>query len=148
MTLEQAMDMMSRLGHRIKQQRRRSSVLPNNEMMVLLMLCHQPSERAFIGDLQQELCLSKSAISQLLSSLEQKEYLTRAIAPDDRRRILLAVTQKGHEALEREREVGMQYFTELLGRLGDEEAQRLFEIICKINTIAEELAAESQEESN
>jgi DNA-binding MarR family transcriptional regulator len=50
------------------------------------------------GRLVRELGVSKQAASQLIDTLVLRGYLTRDIDPDDRRRITVAVTDRGHAA--------------------------------------------------
>jgi DNA-binding MarR family transcriptional regulator len=50
------------------------------------------------GQLVRELGVSKQATSQLIDTLVLRGYLTRDVNPEDRRRITVAVTERGHAA--------------------------------------------------
>jgi DNA-binding MarR family transcriptional regulator len=50
------------------------------------------------GDLIRELGVSKQAAGQLIDTLVLRGYLDRRANPDDRRRVLLQVTERGRAA--------------------------------------------------
>jgi DNA-binding MarR family transcriptional regulator len=50
------------------------------------------------GDLVRQLGVSKQAASQLVDVLVLRGYLERQVDPDDRRRLTIALTERGREA--------------------------------------------------
>jgi DNA-binding MarR family transcriptional regulator len=69
--------------------------LPRNGPFVLGGMANQG---AAAGDLVRQLGVSKQAASQLVDVLVLRGYLERQVDPDDRRRLTIALTERGREA--------------------------------------------------
>ena len=88
--------------------------------------------------LSERLGISKPAVSQALSSLEQKGYIKRDAAPNDRRAVHVCLTDEGLN------ELGMceTHFRERIGmmlsRLGTEDSEKLLELIEKASRLMKE----------
>jgi len=48
-------------------------------------------------DIQNWLCISKGAVSKMLSALEQKDYLKREVSQQNRRSVIITLTSAGME---------------------------------------------------
>lgn len=56
------------------------------------------SDAMSLGDVIADMGVSKQTASQLVDTLVVRGYLERAVDPDDRRRVLVALTDRGHAA--------------------------------------------------
>lgn len=70
--------------------------LPRSGMFILAGIDSAGGPR---GDLPSELGVTKQAVSQLVDTLVRRDYLRRRDDPDDRRRVALELTPRGHEAV-------------------------------------------------
>ncbi len=73
---------------------------------------------AGVSDIAGLVGTSKQAASQLVDTLVTRGYLTRSPAPDDRRRVVLTLTDRGAEAAEVVAETVQDVDTAIAGRVG------------------------------
>jgi DNA-binding MarR family transcriptional regulator len=85
-----------------------------------------------------ELSVTKPAISQMLSSLEKKGFLTREINKENRRRIVLALTGKGTAFIERTQRKTEKQLAGIIRRFGENETRELITLINRFLSIMEE----------
>lgn len=71
--------------------------LPANGVFILAGIDTSGGPRQ---DLPSELGVTKQAVSQVIDILVTRGYLTRSSDPDDRRRVVLELTDRGHEVVE------------------------------------------------
>jgi DNA-binding MarR family transcriptional regulator len=72
------------------------SDMPANGGYVLGLL--EPSGSAALSDVISDLGVSKQTASQLIDTLVVRGYLDRSVDPEDRRRVLLTLTERGRAA--------------------------------------------------
>lgn len=75
-------------------------------------------------DIQKWLCISKGAVSKILSALEQKEYLKREVSPQNRRFLIITLTPAGLEIVGKLEGIVNEMFIELIGQMGRENAEQ------------------------
>jgi DNA-binding MarR family transcriptional regulator len=81
-----------------------------------------------VGEAAAHLSRAQSVISEIVSHLEHQGLLEREDDPADRRRTLIWLTPRGHEALRRDREVlGVDLLAQALARLPPGQADELIE---------------------
>ncbi len=101
------------------------------EAFVMQYLCHQNRE-VLPGEISNEMNISTARIAATLNGLEVKGFITRRIDPNDRRRILVKITDQGLEdALMHHKEM-MAHTTTMLEMLGEEDAKNFVRILGKI----------------
>ncbi len=71
--------------------------LSTRHLETLETLFHKQDKSVTPAQLAEEIHLTRSAMTSNLDSLEHKGYLSRAAHPDDRRMIIITLTQKGKE---------------------------------------------------
>ncbi len=71
--------------------------LPENGIFVLAGIDHAGGPRQ---DLPAGLGVTKQAVSQVIDTLVNRGYLTRRVDPDDRRRFVLELTDRGHQVVD------------------------------------------------
>ena len=100
------------------------------EGFVLGYVSHQPAVQP--GDLSQAMQASTAYVAKLLRGMEEKGWIVRRRDPEDRRRVLLALTDEGKaqaDKMERQFHDGIIWFFK---KLGDEDAVNFVRIIDKI----------------
>jgi DNA-binding MarR family transcriptional regulator len=121
----------------------RPATLPKEDEMNLASFCllHYIQEHG--GDLsgekiRHELSVTKPAVSQMLASLEKKGFLTREINKENRRCIVLALTEKGTAFIERSQRETEERLTRIIRRFGKNETQELITLINRFSSIMED----------
>lgn len=107
------------------------------EMVVLENIarcCSCPEECFSASDIQEQLHISKPAVSQTLNSLEKKGYITREINPDDRRKIAVSITEKGYQILMQSEAYVNEALEEILCRFGTDNMEVLID---QLNELAD-----------
>lgn len=77
-----------------------------------------------LGQIIKELGVSKQAASQLVDSLVLRGYLDRAADPEDRRRLVITLSERGVAAAAVSRAVVERLDAELVARVGAEDVAR------------------------
>ena len=96
------------------------------------------------SDLRNILNVTKPAISHIMNSLERKTYIKREIDPFDRRRFLITITTKGHEAMQLMHDQSEKMFSAIIDRFGEENTIQFISLFERFCEIAETVAKESQ----
>lgn len=106
-----------------------------------------------LSDLAEQLDLTSGAITALCDKLEEKGFAVRKRMAEDRRTVLLNITDTGREMFERNRNIGSRCFTILFDGFADKEldAQKQIyqQIIENLESFAEtilDLAKENVEQ--
>lgn len=79
---------------------------------------------------------STARIAVVLNTLEKKGYITRAIDPSDRRRVLVSLTSSGAEYIQGVRQQLRQRMCALLEELGKEDAEEYLRITERMLSIS------------
>jgi DNA-binding MarR family transcriptional regulator len=110
-----------------------SSGLDHGQFKVLLVLRRVgPPYTASPSQLADMLGLTRGALSARLGPLEDAGLLTRAIDPDDRRRVHVRLTDAGYDAFERHASTEEQGAGALLSALTAKERQTLANLLRKL----------------
>lgn len=84
------------------------------------------------SDICKSLGVDGGAVTRMLDRLEKKELITRSPDPSDRRSLLIAVTDKGREVIDRAMPLAVNAQQELVSALTDDEIQQLKVTLRKI----------------
>lgn len=84
------------------------------------------------SDISNEMGISSARIAATLNSLEGKGFITRRIDGEDRRRILINLTDTGREQVNKQYKLIMGITTNMLKNLGDEDAVEFVRIMKKL----------------
>lgn len=104
--------------------------ISKGEMAVLGYLVYEHNE-ATAGELSDTLGMGSSRIAAILNTLTQKGLAKRNPDPEDGRRVLVYVTDKGREEAHRKRDEANAHMAEFLSLLGEEDAKAFLRIIRK-----------------
>ena len=93
----------------------------------------------YMFDLQDELRISRGAISQIASNLEKKGYLVRETDKNNRRKQIVALTSEGREAMRQAEAEFDKVLTAFLTRLGEHDAHEMVRLFNRFAEITEEM---------
>lgn len=107
------------------------SDLSKGEMAILGYL-HFEHDGATAGELSEVSCVVSSRIAAVLNALEKKGYAKRKPDPQDKRKVLVHITEAGHEKVVRKYEEGIREIAVFLLTLGEEDTLVLQRILRKL----------------
>lgn len=84
------------------------------------------------SEISNEMGISSARIAAALNSLEKKNLITRRIDINDRRRIIVELTDAGDEQAKQHYQKIMNVATKMLEHLGDHDAEELIRIMKKL----------------
>ena len=111
------------------------SATMRGEMAVLRLLARE-NAAVTAGDLSRLLHMTTSRIAAVLGSLEKKQMILRQTDEDDKRRVLVTLTDKGSAFCQQRRQDVLRDTAALLEHLGQEDAEHFVRIIKRIQTFA------------
>lgn len=106
-----------------------------NELQVLKEVARYVSQHPEGGirmsELSDNLGVNKSSVSQLVNRLEDRGLLERTSMRDDRRVVRVHLTAQGTELFEREKHNMLEFFTYVVERMGEEDADEMLRLVKK-----------------
>ena len=100
------------------------------QLRILFYICRKPG--VDVRGLAEELGISASAVSQQVDRLVGRELLDRADNPQDRRRVVLALTESGQELTEEVSRQSQERITVLLSRLSKDDKADLQRVLVRL----------------
>lgn len=85
------------------------------------------------SDISNEMGISSARVAAALNSLETKGLILRRIDGEDRRRIIVKLTEAGREQVEAHNRKVIGITANMLGYLGEEDARELLRIMKKLS---------------
>lgn len=92
-----------------------------------------------LGQLIKELRISKQAAGQLVDTLVLRGYLERTGDPDDRRKLIVGLTERGRAAAEAQAAARMAIDTELAARVGEADVARARRVLAALIDLAHDV---------
>ena len=109
-----------------------------SEFFLLHNIAKSESENNFnLLDIQNNTYLSKSGVSKMLAALEEKGYLIRELDKNNRRKIVITITEKGCKAIEHLDCIVDDYLTEYIKAVGEDYLKQLFTILNRLEEVNE-----------
>ncbi|EAH3832863.1 MarR family transcriptional regulator, partial [Listeria monocytogenes] len=99
-------------------------------------------ENVGISDVKEFLSVSKPAVSQMLSSLEKRGFLVRDVDKNNRRNVIVTLTDTGREVLSVELENFNIKLKKIISHLGEDDVKQMIEIVNRMILITNELNSE------
>ena len=84
------------------------------------------------GEISHEMDVSSARVAAALNRLEDKGFITRRIAQNDRRKILVSVTEEGKAESETHQRAVLEIAAGMLSRLGEYDAREYVRITGKL----------------
>lgn len=134
------------LFHVIKKFRRLSLNLrgngevPHREVMMLKQIKRHTTEDegATISTLSELLEISKPAVSQMINSLEDKNFVERVTPKSDRRIVYVRLTEFGEKTLEKSFQEMYNKLNSYLEKMGEQDMETLVALLDKLHRIMSE----------
>jgi MarR family transcriptional regulator, organic hydroperoxide resistance regulator len=112
--------------------KRKAQKLLNDSMhgeQFVLLYVSKSEGNVIPSDISNEMGISSARIAAALNSLEGKGFVTRQIDVDDRRRILVNLTEAGHEQVKQQTQMIMNMTSNMLRYLGEHDATEFVRIM-------------------
>jgi len=91
------------------------------------------------GDISLAMKVSSARVAAALNSLENKGLITRQIDRNDRRKIIVEITQAGRDSTEKHRKNILQGASMFLGLLGEDDARDFVRLMGKVTAVMPEV---------
>ena len=136
--------------HRLKsvfRPERGGMALKPYEAMLLHCVQNMSEEgvKAFPSQIGEAMGFSRSFVAQILTHLEEMEYITRNTQKDDRRMSEIVLTEKGRTLMHEGHKGMHSKFAKLLERLGEEDCREMLRLCRRITEIMNEINAIKEE---
>ena len=102
---------------------------------MILMDFIKKNSNVTIGQIAQYMDITSSAVGQLVSKLEEQNYLSRRINPENRREIFVQLDVAGIKYFEKEEEIKRYLIKKYYSKLEISELEQLKLIVEKLNDI-------------
>ena len=90
---------------------------------------------ASLSDVAEHIGLTLPSMSKIVDGLVARKLVTRQTAPEDRRRMTLALTARGQSALQASREATRACLAEDLARLTERERETIKQAMCSLRPV-------------
>lgn len=97
------------------------------------------SEQTTLGDVARRLMVTPAVVTGLIDRLERRGYVRRINSTDDRRRVLLALTDEGRNAAESVSKQLREEMSAALSSFSPRELEQLDEILARLRPVATDL---------
>ncbi|QGG51816.1 MarR family winged helix-turn-helix transcriptional regulator [Lysinibacillus pakistanensis] len=119
----------------------------NNQ--TILMDIVKKFEAISIGEIAQLMKITSSAVGQIVTKLENENYLMRMINPKNRREILVQLADKGFRYYEKEEKINREIVNRFYSEMELSEMEELKKILTKLSKIVEKKCTnQNWEETN
>lgn len=118
-----------------------NSEMQLNELYILRNIigddscCNGCGTNLDVPQVQNELQISKPAVSYILNALEKKDYISREIDPADRRKISVTATQEGREAANQALRNYKEMWESLVDEFGEDDMRQLVELLTRLTEL-------------
>lgn len=93
-----------------------------------------------VKDLSDYMVISRPAVNTILNRLEDRQIIERYRLKDDRKSVFVRLSKKAHNLYELEKEKFSKFMQKVIDGIGIEDANKLIELLGKVNNIMEEEA--------
>ena len=88
------------------------------------------------NELEKHLQVSSARIASTLNSLEKKGLIKRNKSEEDKRKIIISITQNGRTTIEKHREKVERYLKKMVETLGEKDSLEFIRIVKRIKEIS------------
>ncbi len=105
------------------------SKLLKGEAQILNYILSSNSAEVTPSLLSEKLCVTKARITSAISSLKRKEYILTEVSKNDKRKIIIKITQKGKFFIDSKFKKVESGFESIIKKLGDGNSDEIIRII-------------------
>lgn len=117
---------------------KKANAFLHGEMFILNYLVFRETD-VLPGELSAAMNTSTARVAMALKSLEAKGLIHRRVDPEDRRKILVSITDIGRELIRSERQEMHDKMVEILRELGEADALEYLRIVERITEISKKV---------
>lgn len=117
--------------HKRKTQKQLNDSMQGENFVLFYISKHEGN--VIPSDISNEMGITSARIAATLNSLEKKGFIARRIDAEDRRRILIELTDLGKDQVQKQYQTIMNMTTNILKYLGEEDATEFVRIMKKIS---------------
>ena len=117
---------------------KRANAFLHGEMFILNFLINCQTD-ALPSELATAMNTSTARIAVALKSLESKELIQRRIDKDDRRKVIVSITEEGKRIVLSERQEMRDRMVRILTELGEEDTREYIRIVERITKISDSI---------
>ena len=110
--------------HTLKSMGEKKHDIKPSEMMVVMHLQHH-AEGLSPSEISEELGYSRSALTAILNSLEAKGYVTRTLSTEDRRKLIIRVTERMNDKHQHMHQRQYVLLHKVMERMGEDDVRAL-----------------------
>lgn len=115
---------------------KKASAFLHGEMFILNYLTNKPDD-ATPSKLANAMNASTARIAMALRSLERKGLIQRRIDNEDRRKVLVSITELGFDLVKSEHEAVHDTMVKIIQELGEDDTREFMRIVDRITEISE-----------
>ena len=108
--------------------------LSDGKMGILLQLCHVPERFLTPSALADNLGITRGTVTGLLDGLERDGLVERVAHPEDRRMLMIRLTDKGFDLLERMLPAHFRRIDGIMGSLTMDEKEQMISLLEKMHS--------------
>ncbi|MDR2832895.1 MAG: transcriptional regulator [Streptococcaceae bacterium] len=113
------------------------------ENAVLAQLFHQDQEEIAPSELSKCTHTSTARVATILNSLEEKGFVTREISKEDRRKIVVKITEAGKKEALKNKVIILGNISTIFEQMGEEETQHFLRTFAKFVDLGSNLKGET-----
>lgn len=135
-----AAELMAKTGRMMKSSfwPKKASAFLHGEMFILNYLVNR-QEDVLPSELSCAMNASTARVAMALKSLETKGLIERRIDKEDRRKVIVSITQQGNDLVKSEREDMHRKMVQIISELGEADTREYMRIIDRIAEISERI---------
>lgn len=142
---ELAAEVMAKTGRMMKSSfwPKKANAFLHGEMFILNFLVNRQSD-TLPSELAAAMNTSTARVAMALKSLETKGFIQRRIDKEDRRKVIVSITEEGNTLVLSEREEMRDRMVRILRELGEKDTREYMRLIDRITEISERLFSKEQ----
>ncbi len=144
--MEELMGLFHKMYHIMVRAPKFSDVTPNEfHVMCLIRIRNiktNSHDAVRISDVARKMHMSKSALSQVLSSMEKKGYITRQVDVQDRRAVCIGLTELGKKRLYHCRILFQKHMQKVMNEMGEDKVNMLLSLFGEFTDALEQNLAQ------
>ncbi len=116
------------------QSQRKINEMAQGELYVLNFLFNK-GETALPSEISDEMKVSTARMATILGSLEKRNYIERTIDKNDRRKVIVSITEEGSNFVQQNQKIILDRVENLFKELGEKDSLEYVRITKKISEI-------------
>lgn len=107
------------------------------DQLILLKAVQNEDEAVVQQDMAEKMGKDKSYILRIINAIEEDDLIKRVVNPDDRRKNILVITEKGFLLLDRFLKIENELLEDLLQDISPDEIDAFYKVVAQIQKNAE-----------